>query len=447
MSYIKTYIGDLFFGRNFYYGITLCSGMFVMAFFIPFFEPVAYLLFLLFLVLVLTDYTILFLTNRHFHARRILPNRFSNGEENTVSWVIKNEFSFPARIELVEEWPEQLEIRNQQWQVFLKGKQQKQLNWKLRPVKRGEYSFGYIRLFVKTPLGLISRRFTSGEPTSIACYPSFIRLNHYGIRSNAIVAHQAGSVRMRSVGQSMEFEQIKEYITGDDIRTLNWKASARRGALMVNQYAHERAQQIYCMIDKGRLMKMPFNEMTLLDYAINASLILSSVCLDNKDKVGLVTFSNEIDSMLAADNRPSQMGRIMETLYRQETDFLESDFELLYHTVRTKIKNRSLLILFTNFESVAGLHRQKDYIRSLAKYHLVLIVFFENTELKTLIKQPAHTVQDVYVKTVAGKFALEKKLIVSELSNYGIATLLVKPNELTVKTVNKYLELKMKSAI
>lgn len=425
----------------------MCASLFLLAFFLPFLEPVAYFGILVLIIFTLFDYIVLFGVVRKMDARRILPVRFSNGENNQGEWVVKNEYKFPLSVMLIEEWPDQLEMRHERRYFRLRRKQQKQISWQLRPVSRGEYTFGNIRLFVRSPLELVTRRFTTGEPETIACYPSYARLNHYGIRSNATIAHQSGSVRMRSIGQSMEFEQIKEYVTGDDIRTLNWKASARRGALMVNQYAHERAQQIYCIIDKGRVMKMPFNEMTLLDYAINASLILSSVCLDNKDKVGLITFSHIIDSVLAADNRPSQMGRIMESLYRQETDFLETDFELLYHTVRTKIRNRSLLILFTNFESLSGLHRQLDYIRALAKYHLVLIIFFENTELKALIKEPAHTVQEVYTKTIAEKFVFEKKLIVRELSNYGIATLLVKPNELTVKTVNKYLELKMKSAI
>lgn len=447
MNYFSKYIGDLFFSRNFYYGSAICVGLFVLAYFFPFLELIAFFSFLSFLVLALIDYAILFLTAKDFTVTRILPTRFSNGDSNPVSWQVKNEFRFPVRVELIDEWPVQLQIRNQKWKIFLKGRQQKRIRWSLTPVRRGAYEFGNIHLFVHTPFDILNRRFTTEAPETIACYPSFIHMNQYGLKSNATIIDQAGNLRMRRIGQSMEFEQIKEYIPGDDIRTLNWKASARKGSLMVNQYAEERAQQVYCIIDKGRLMKMPFNEMTLLDYAINASLILSSVCLNKRDKTGLITFSNEIDTILAADNKPYQMENILQSLYKQETDFLESDFEMLHNTIRSRIRNRSLLILFTNFESISGLHRQMDYIRSLAKYHLVLVVFFENTELKSLIKLPAKNLEQVYIKTIAGKFAFEKKLIARELSKFGIASILAKPDELTVTTVNKYLELKVKQAL
>lgn len=447
MDYFNKYIGDLFAGRNFYFGAGFCVIIFVGAFFASFLQPFAYIIFLIFVIFLLLDYGILFFTSRYFIVKRKLPMRLNNGDPNLISWTVKNEFVFPVTVELVDEWPAQLEIRDQKWKVNLKAGQQKRINWLLRPVKRGEYVFGNIHLFVKTPLNFVVRRFTTEAPRSVACYPSFIKLNHYGLHSQATIRNQTGTRRMRKIGQSMEFEQIKEYVTGDDIRTVNWKASARRGMLMINQYVQERAQQVYCIIDKGRLMKMPFNDMSLLDYAINATLILSSVCIENKDKTGLITFSNKMDTLLAADNRYTQMASVIDALYKEDTDFLESDFELLYKTIRSRIKNRSLLVLFTNFESVSGLRRQIDYIRSLAKYHLVLVVFFENTELKALIKKPANDIEEIYVKTIAEKFAYEKKLIVRELSNYGVASILTKPNDLTVKTVNKYLELKVQSAL
>jgi uncharacterized protein (DUF58 family) len=245
----------------------------------------------------------------------------------------------------------------------------------------------------------------------------------------------------------MEFEQIKEYVAGDDIRNLNWKASARKGGLMVNNFMEERSQQVYCIIDKGRLMKMSFNGMTLLDYAINSCLILSNVCLRKQDRVGVITFSNEPGSVLAADGKLSQAENILQLLYKQKTDFLESDFEMLYRQVRSKIKHRSLLILFTNFESLSGLNRQIDYLRSLAKNHLLLVIFFENSELDLLTNKTAKNVEEIYIKTIAEKFAFEKRIITKELSKYGILSILSSPKNLTINTINKYLELKERQAI
>src|SRR3712207_1783676 len=129
---------------------------------------------------------------------------------------------------------------------------------------------------------------------------------------------EAGVKKVRRLGHSMEFEQVKEYVSGDDYRTLNWKATARRGNLMVNNFTDEKSQPIYCVIDKGRAMKMPFEGMSLLDYAINASLVLSNVALLKQDKAGLVTFSEQAGAFLQANRTPTQMQAILEVLYNQK---------------------------------------------------------------------------------------------------------------------------------
>jgi uncharacterized protein (DUF58 family) len=257
----------------------------------------------------------------------------------------------------------------------------------------------------------------------------------------------AGVKKVRKLGHSMEFEQIKEYVRGDDYRTINWKATARKQDLMVNNYTDERSQQIYCLINKGRVMKMPFNGLTLLDYAINATLVLSNVALVRQDKAGLITFEKNLDTFLQADKKPTQMNQVLETLYRQKTDFLEADYEKLFSIIRNRITNRSLLVLFTNFESMESLQRELPALKKMAKYHLLLVIFFENTELKTLLDTKASKLEDIYIKTIAEKFIFEKKLMVKELHKHGIPSILTTPEGLTVNTVNKYLELKTRMSI
>jgi uncharacterized protein (DUF58 family) len=216
---------------------------------------------------------------------------------------------------------------------------------------------------------------------------------------------------------------------------------------MVNSYTDEKSQQVYCIVDKGRLMKMPFQGLTLLDHAINASLVMCNVALHKQDKFGLMTFSNKAGSMLAADRKPVQLEEVLQLLYNQQTAFLESDFELLYTRIRATIKQRSLIILFTNFESLAGMQRQMQYLKRIAKYHLLLVVFFENTELKQVSRQEVKDIEDLYVKTIAGKYMHEKQLIVKELQHAGILSILSAPENVTVNTINKYIEIKTRQAI
>jgi uncharacterized protein (DUF58 family) len=216
---------------------------------------------------------------------------------------------------------------------------------------------------------------------------------------------------------------------------------------MVNNFTDEKSQQVYCVIDKGRVMKMPFDGLSLLDYAINATLVLSRVALIRQDKAGLLTFSDQIGTFLPAGRKGMQMRNILEILYNQQTRWQETDYERLYALVRTRITQRSLIVLFTNFESLSGLERQMPFIRAIAKKHLLLVVFFENTGLQQVTATTAEDIEGVYLKTIAEKFAYEKRLIVKELNQHGIATILTAPENLTVQTVNKYLEIKARLAI
>jgi uncharacterized protein (DUF58 family) len=258
---------------------------------------------------------------------------------------------------------------------------------------------------------------------------------------------EAGVKKIRRIGHSMEFEHIKEYVRGDDYRTINWKATARKANLMVNHFEDEKSQQVYSVIDIGRVMKMPFEGMSLLDYAINSSLVISSIAMNKHDKAGIVTFSNKVNSILPAERQARQMQKIQEVLYNLKTDFLESDFEILSSSILKKINHRSLVLLFTNFETLNALQRQLAYLRRLAQTHLVIVIFFINTELFELIDKPTNNVEEIYFKTIAEKFAFEKRLIVKELARYSIQSILTTPQNLSVNTINKYLELKARGLI
>jgi uncharacterized protein (DUF58 family) len=317
----------------------------------------------------------------------------------------------------------------------------------LKPLSRGEYIFDNINAYVHAPLHLVKRRYTFPADEIVKVYPSYIQMRRYQLLAVSNRLQEVGVKRVRRLGHSMEFEQIKEYVRGDDYRTINWKATARKDSLMVNNYTDERSQQIYCIINKGRVMKMPFAGLTLLDYAINASLVLSNVALVKQDKAGVITFAEHLDTFVQADKKSTQMNLVLETLYKQQTRFLESDFEKLFSAIRNRITNRSLLILFTNFESMESLEREMPALKKIAHYHLLLVVFFENTELKALIEKKATKMEDIYIKTIAEKFAFEKRLMVKELHKNGILSILTSPENLTVNTVNKYLELKTRTSI
>jgi uncharacterized protein (DUF58 family) len=249
------------------------------------------------------------------------------------------------------------------------------------------------------------------------------------------------------VGHSYEFEQIKNYVRGDDYRSINWKASSRRATLMVNQYQDERAQQVYSIIDKSRAMRMPFDGLSLMDYAINTSLVISNVALAKHDRAGLLTFSDIIGTTIKADRKPTQLNKILLALYKEKERNLEANYELLYHSARKLIKGRSLLMLYTNFESMYALERVLPILRRINTLHLLVVVFFENTEINDFAKLKVDTTQDIYHQTIAQKFLNEKSQMVQKLKQYGIQAILTKPQDLSVNSINKYLELKSRGLI
>ena len=447
MNIFKKYIGGLYLTAGFYLAACFCIVLFIISFFVPEFYPVIKILLLIFVLLLVIDYVFLFLLSKLPSAKRIIADRLSNGDDNKVEIQVKNNMPFTVYMEIIDELPVQFQKRDWKLKQRFKAGEQKNILYKLRPVERGEYYFGRIIMYVKSLLGLLMRRHNIEADEIVPVYPSYQQMRKYELLSQTTIQAEHGNKRMRKIGHSMEFEQIKEYVRGDDIRSVNWKATARKGSLMVNNYTDEKSQQVYCIIDKGRLMKMPFGGLTLLDYAINSTLVLANVCLQKQDKIGLMTFANKMGSLLAADRKPIQRENILQLLYNQETAFLESDYEMLYMQIRNRIKHRSLIVLYTNFESLSGLNRQLNYLRSIARHHLLMVIFFENTELHKLSHLDARNVEEVYIKTIAEKFEFEKRLIVKELKKHGILSILTAPEKLTINAVNKYLELKARQAI
>ncbi len=440
-------ITDLFFTNRFYAGIVSIVFLFVFAGFFQSLFFVALAILLLFLLWVIIEIIFLYRVKKGFHAKRIVPDKLSNGDENEIFIELQSRYPFACQAKVIDEVPHQFQLRDTAWIVNLENNESQTLLYKLKPVKRGEYSFGAVNVYISSFLKLVERRFSFDNNKMVPVYPSFLQMRKYELAAFSNYLEEFGIKKQRRLGQTMEFEQIKEYVQGDDLRAVNWKASARRNSLMVNQYQEEKSQQVYAIVDKGRLMKMPFDKLSLLDYSINASLVILNIALKKGDKSGLITFSNKMSLVVKAEKKPGQLSKLLEALYSQKTKYLESNFELLSAFIRRRISQRSLLLLFTNFESVHSFERQLPYFRILAKRHVLIIVIFKNTGLEKLQKNDPQSVQEIYQQTIAEKHMNEKHLIVKRLKQNGIYSILTKPKDLTINTINKYLELKARGIV
>lgn len=395
----------------------------------------------------MVDYLFVFNRNKGIAAQRILPEKLSNGDENPVKVDIKNNYDFKINVKVIDEIPFQFQKRDFMIEKQIDSGRNIFFQYILEPKERGEYNFGSLNVYVSSPLGFVSKRFSFQKDANLPSYPSFIHLRKYELMAIQSEFLLGGIKKIRKLGHTMEFEQIKEYVPGDDIRTINWKATSKTNRLMVNQFQDEKSQRIFMLIDTGRTMKMPFKGLSLLDYSINATMALSHIILKKGDRAGMMTFSKKTENKIAAENKSGQLRKISEALYNIKTDFFESDFNRLYQDVKYSLNQRSLILLFTNFETLDGLNRQMKYLRGIAKNHLLVVVFFKNSELQTLIHKNPESMQEIYDEIIAEKFEFEKKLIIQELRKYGIYTVYTLPENLNIDVINKYLEIKARGIL
>lgn len=443
MQFLKSfYIHNTFFKY-----IAILSASFMVSFWAPILYPIAWLLTLVLLVLFLFDIYLLYGNNKGIDAQRNLPQKLSNSDFNPINITFQSYYLFKAYISIIDELPVQFQKRDFEHKTKLIKGEKREFEYTVRPVDRGEYVFGNLNIYASSPLKIIKRRFVFQKDQMVPVYPSIIQMQQYDFLAISNKLTQFGLKKIRRIGHTQEFEQIKEYVQGDDFRTVNWKATAKQNQLMVNQYQDEKSQPIYSIIDTGRVMKMPFNGLKLLDYAINSTLAFSNVALKRNDKTGMLAFSKNIETFVPAVQKLTHLNTILEKLYNITTEFTDADFGLLYAHVKRKINQRSLLLLYTNFEHISALKRQLPFLLAIAKKHVLVVVFIENTELKELIASDAEDLQSIYHKTIAEKFSLEKRLMQKELQKYGIQTILTKPESLTINTINKYLEIKARGLL
>ncbi|KZS38761.1 cell division protein FtsB [Aquimarina aggregata] len=444
---MKVFFKSLYLKKTFFTAFFSIAVLFIVSYFFEDLLGVAKLLFYILLILLVFDILLVYRNKLGIQANRILPEKLSNGDQNTITLSVINRYQFKSKVSIIDELPIQFQQRNFGITAILKPSQERKFTYTVRPTERGEYHFGNLNIFSSSLIGFIARKQQYSTEAMVPNYPSFLQLKKYEFVAFTNRLKLYGLKKIRRIGHTLEFEQIKEYVSGDDVRNINWKATAKRNHLMVNQYQDEKSQPIYSVVDTGRVMKMPFNELSLLDYAINATLVISNIAIKKQDKAGMFTFSRKVENTVVAQRRKSQMSLILETLYNVNTDFAESDFARLYIDIKRSITHRSLLLLYTNFETLDALHRQLPYLQAIAKTHLLVIIFFENTELKSLLDIPAITTQQIFEKTIAEKFVYEKKMIVNELSKHRIHSILTAPEDLTINTINKYLEIKARGLL
>lgn len=400
-----------------------------------------------FVALVAIELLMLYSTAAPFNVNRRLRSNLSLGDEEFIEHTVRNNFSFKVRILLRDNLPNTLQMRNFEINAGLQGGQKKIFTTSIKPTVRGEYHFDFIDVFASVGFGFVQRRIDYNLSFIAKVMPSVIQLKKYSIANikNSVLFY--GVKKVRKIGHSYDFDHIKNYTMGDDIRSINWKATSRRKELMVNHYEDEKSQAVYCILDKSRSMNMPFNGLSLLDYSVNSTLIIANAALQHQDKAGLITFSDVLGNVMPAANSKAQLGLIYETLYNQKHRTTDANYPLLYYSLSKLTGKRSLFFLFTNFESMHSLDRQIGVISRIAKHHVLVVIVFKNTEIETKYRTRIKGKAAIYEQAVAEKYITEKQKIVKKIRGYGIRCIYTSPEDLNVNTLNAYIQIKASGII
>ena len=382
---------------------------------------------------------------RGIAGKRIMTDVLHLGDKQDIIYTVENKNNRSLLLSIYDNLPVKLQWRKSIYEGSIKANENLTIPFSITPVERGLYAFGICHVVVSIPWpGFIRMSKIMDQPSEVQVHPSVLQMKKYEMMVVSGVAHQNGIRRVRMIGENDEFEQIRPYAQGDNIKAINWKATARKQELLINTFHDSRSQEVYCIIDKGRTMEMPFHGMSLMDYAINTTLTFSNIVLRKFDKAGLITFADQIDDTIPASSQGHQLNRISDVLYNQSTDFKESDFQFLYAFLRKNIRRRSILFLFTNFEDPYEVERNIMYLRLMNKYHLLIIICFINEEIEKIITRETKDKTEIYQNVLAMDTLHKREAFLQNLTGFGIQLVMVRPKDLSIAVINKYLEIKSK---
>ncbi len=316
-----------------------------------------------------------------------------------------------------------------------------------RPTARGLYGFGDVTLRWRTPLGLLWRQRTLPLANEVRVYPNLMEVQKYDLLARKGLLLQMGLRAARQLGRGTEFESLREYQSDDDYRRINWKATARRHRPITTLYETERSQRLIVMIDLGRQMLTRVGELTKLDVAVNAALLLCYVALAHGDRVGLLSFADGVHAYTPPRRGKAHFYRIVEQLYAVRAQPVESDYTVAFARLRADLRGRALIALFTDFTDPDIARLIARHLMLVARHHLPLCIAMRDPATQTWAELLPAEGHELYAKVVAEGLLEERGLVLDELRRAGVPTVDVQADQLTPATINRYLEMKARALL
>jgi uncharacterized protein (DUF58 family) len=407
---------------------------------------------------------------RSFDVSRQHDTKLSLGAENPITLRVYNRGQRAVALSLRDEPPEAFIISLAGTQSLaqaapvsanvpvtvveapiLKGWVPIRQTWKetyyVRPLRRGDYRFGDIHLRWRGPLGLIHRQGRIPAANPVKVYPNLLDVRRYDLLLRHNRLQEMGLRHSRLFGQGTEFERLRDYQPDDDFRRINWKATARKHRPITIEYQTERSQNVMAVIDAGRLMQSPVDQIAKLDYVVNAALLLAYVVTGKGDKVGLMTFADDVMHYLSPQSGRGQFYRMLELLYAVDAQPIEPDYRRALNYLAQKQRKRTLIVIFTDLSGGVSMKNLVGQAALLAKRSLPLVVTISDPDIHAAAQQTPNNSLSTYQRMVATQMLDDRQLALEDLQRMGVLTLDVPANQLSMAVINRYLDLKAKTLL
>ncbi|WP_017906012.1 DUF58 domain-containing protein [Pseudomonas asplenii] len=373
--------------------------------------------------------------------QRQVPGSLALGRWGEIRIELQHDYPRELRLQVFDHVPEGLGFEHLPQSIVLPPGEKAELGYRVRPVRRGHFTFERCEIELPSPLGLWSGRRYLALDTTTRVYPDFARL--YGARLLAVDnwLSQLGVRQRQRRGLGLEFNQLREFREGDSLRQIDWKATARQRTPIAREYQDERDQQIIFMLDCGRRMRSQDGELAHFDHALNACLLLSYVALRQGDAVGLSTFAGEQPRFLAPVKGQGQLNLLLNAVYDLDSSQRPADYQAAASQVLVRQKRRALVVLVTNLRDEDD-EELLTAVKRLGRQHRVLVASLREEILDQLCQSPVQTLDEALAYCGTVDYLNARANLHERLNAHGVTVLDARPGELGAELVSRYLSWK-----
>ncbi len=377
------------------------------------------------------------------YIERLGDNRLSIYEREAITIGVYNKGIRRLYIELKDEIPElHFKAEDKIMRGFVEPHGKREFQYFATPTKRGAYVFKNVHVRYEGRLKLCMKMYSLELSREYKVYPNLKNLRKYRLSITNNHRHKLGQRNLKTLGRGTSFESLREYVTGDEYRKINWKATAREGKPIVNQYEPEKNQHVHMLIDTGRPMSYTLRGYRKLDLVVNTAIILSDIVNLNGDQSGLLLFNTDVKTMIMPGKGASHRNKLLDALYHIDHTNLTSNYEEAFYHFKKKERHRSIVFLFTDFETLEEAESMLRVLPVISRNNLLILMLIKNESLEGIGNQEVRNKEDLFNKGVALELINERRRIISLLNRRGIMCTEVEAEKLELSSVNKYIQVK-----